>query len=65
MTIRSKGGLSFDELEHIERQLLARGFRQADDGAWEMRRYEYSTSRDEETQSVAAPRQGYSICWRN
>jgi hypothetical protein len=67
MTIRSRGGLTFDELRQLEADLLAHGYQPADDGAWEVRRYEYTTNReqDRDRRRLVAEVQGYSICWRN
>lgn len=67
MTIRSRGGLTFNELRQLEADLLAHGYRPADDGAWEVRRYEYSTNceADADRPWRIAQVQGYSICWRN
>ena len=67
MTIRSRGGLTFEELRQLEADLLAHGYRPADDRTWEMRRYEYSTSHEEDRERPrpATQVQGYSICWRN
>lgn len=67
MTIRSRGGLTFDELRQLEADLLAHGYRPADESTWEMRRYEYSTNREADADRLSRIAQvpGYSICWRN
>jgi hypothetical protein len=65
MTIRSLGRLSFEELQRIEADLRARGYRPADNDSWGMRRYEYGTDGDPAPKREPAQEQGYSICWRN
>lgn len=67
MTIRSRAGLTFDELRQLEADLLAHGYRPADERTWEMRRYEYSTNREAvaDRPSRTPQVQEYSICWRN
>lgn len=64
MTVRAKGGLSAQEVRHIESELVARGYRAVDENAWDMRNREYSVNRVPEQTRATGGEARYSICWK-